>query len=183
MRTVTVDESPGAVPAVPENVGLAMFRKLPFAGAVSVTTGGVVSVVVWTTSCGLFVASRLAKVTSEPPVVTARLKVPLPVTRDVTSTLTHCPDVIAPDDPSTAAANAGALLYVMPRSVQLDDDTACAAMPEVDDAFARRRRVAEETAPVRPVTLNRRYDRKIGDPWARSVVAVPKFVPELDELT
>jgi hypothetical protein len=36
---VTVLESPAAVPAVPENVGVGLFVELAFAGLVSVTVG------------------------------------------------------------------------------------------------------------------------------------------------
>jgi len=41
--TVTVAESPGALPATPEKVGVAVDTVAPFAGWVSVTVGGVVS--------------------------------------------------------------------------------------------------------------------------------------------
>jgi hypothetical protein len=41
--TVIVVESPDAVPAAPENVGLLLFVELPAAGEVRVTAGGVVA--------------------------------------------------------------------------------------------------------------------------------------------
>jgi hypothetical protein len=38
--TVTCGSSPTSVPPTPEKVGVASFVELPFAGCVSVTTGG-----------------------------------------------------------------------------------------------------------------------------------------------
>src|SRR5437763_645606 len=42
---VIVDESPGAVPATPENAGLLVFSLLPLAGVLSVTAGGAESTI------------------------------------------------------------------------------------------------------------------------------------------
>ena len=43
--TVIIDESPGAVPAAPENAGLLLFVVLPLTGLVNVTAGATVSTV------------------------------------------------------------------------------------------------------------------------------------------
>ena len=43
---MTVVESPVAVPATPESAGVVLLVELPFAGCVSVTAGGTLSVVV-----------------------------------------------------------------------------------------------------------------------------------------
>ena len=43
--TVILDESPGAVPAAPENAGLWLFVVLPLTGRLNVTAGGTVSTV------------------------------------------------------------------------------------------------------------------------------------------
>lgn len=90
------------------------------AGDVWVTVGvGTLPVVVCTMSSGrLLLASRLLKfITLGLVVVIARSYTPLPLTRDVTSTLTQLPEEKLPDEPITGPT-AGAFAYVIELSSQ-----------------------------------------------------------------
>jgi hypothetical protein len=101
-----------------------------------VTAGGVVSELS-TMSEGLLLDSRLPRLIAvEVEVLSAKLKVPLPLTSRVTSTLVHCPALRGPEEPATVAEGGGALVYLIPFSVQLLSATHRTSKPTLEDVFA-----------------------------------------------
>src|SRR5918995_254200 len=105
----------------------------------------------------------------------AKLTLPSPATADVISTSTHVPRTTAPIVAMTSLLGGGALVYVMPVSVQAPV-TSRTLPPAGLASVTHRRSLAETTALPVPVTANRRYGRYSGSPaleW--SVVRVPPF--------
>jgi hypothetical protein len=98
-----------------------------------------------------------------------------PVTKAVTSKVTHCAEANEPEDAVTVEAGCGAFPYVIVFSDQVLLLTA-RTLTGADEADAENtRKVACVTLPFIPVRLNRMYVFWIGDVCARSRLSDPKF--------
>src|SRR5262245_23431640 len=98
MLTVTVGESPTALPALPASVGSGPVRAL-LPGVVTVGAGAAVSFTSMT-SCGAFaLSSRLANWRAGTPIpVSAKDRVAFLATSDVTLIATDVPALTAPEE-------------------------------------------------------------------------------------
>ena len=107
---------------------------------------------------------------------------PLAETAEVTLTLVHVPVATAPELP-ILAPKGGAVEAVIAVSAQVLSATPKTSQPVDWALLAQTRRVALVAAPVRPATLNRRYERTTGEPSTRMVVVVPWLVVGADAST
>jgi hypothetical protein len=87
-------------------------------------------------------------------VVNAKLYVPLPDTRGVTSAVTHCLVANGPELPVIAVETAGAFAYVMVFSSHVVSDTLRASNPVSELVNVHSLSVALPTGPVQPLTAN-----------------------------
>jgi len=148
---------------VPDQAPGCAVRSCPSVTAPMIVGGDVfegrTSVVVSTTSCGAIdvPASRLLSDIPFPLVeVSATLRRPLLLTSDVTSTLTHCPDAKAPEEPAIVEPGAGAFAYVIVVSPQLLSATGRTEYPTGDAVVEFSRSVAFLIVPESPWRLKRR---------------------------
>ena len=121
------------------------------------TLGGTLSTATTSSCAAVAPVSRLARRSAVVEVlVSAKLKLPLPVTRGVTFVVLHAPAVSGPDDAVIVPAAAGAFRHVIVDSPQPFWVTPRTSYPMLDAAFEYTRKVALVTTPERPLTLKRR---------------------------